>query len=70
MDTLSRKIKRNSNLRNPIKRAGQSDHTDLSVSDTCTLRLYVYDMSIIMIYVVVVDVDVVKVGGDEIGTSD
>ena len=30
-----------------------------------------YDMSIIMIYVVVVDVDVVvKVGGDEIGTSD
>ena len=37
----------------------------LSVSDTCTLRLYVYDMSIIMIYVVVV-----VVGGDEIGTSD
>ena len=60
-----RKIKRNSNLRNRVKRAVQSDRTGWY----CRPRRagQVYDTSIVTIYVVF---GVIEVGGDEIGSGD
>ena len=65
MDTRMRKIKRNSNLRNHVKRAVQSDRTGWY----CRPRRVgqVYDTSIVTIYVVF---GVIEVGGDEIGSGD
>ena len=65
LDTRVRKIKRNSNLRNRVKRAAQSDRTDWYYRPI--RKGQVYDTSIVTIYVVF---GVIKVGGDEIGSGD